>query len=189
MLSRSLELLGYSGLSLQVRTSCPLVIIFLPIQSLLGSSGITTKNRLCSKYTTRVIEKAPELSVSHNDGLSKSTIVLGSTESFLKLIAPIIALPKPDPPCLDALLQEDSYKQISSRWMKPTLSSNCPMQVRSIMFACSYLELVRLLDDIVSELGLNRCSNHRVCVVPFPEGYGATVHFHWPGKGFQLLGM
>jgi hypothetical protein len=25
--------------------------------------------------------------------------------------------------------------------------------------------------------------------VPFPDGYGATVHFHWPGKGFQLLGM
>ncbi|KAJ6562483.1 hypothetical protein B0H19DRAFT_98434 [Mycena capillaripes] len=35
--------------------------------------------------------------------------------------------------------------------------------------------------------------NH-VCVfllgtVPFPDGYGCTVHFHWPGKGFQLLGM
>ncbi|XP_006455332.1 hypothetical protein AGABI2DRAFT_209781 [Agaricus bisporus var. bisporus H97] len=35
--------------------------------------------------------------------------------------------------------------------------------------------------------------NH-VCVfllgtVPFPDGYGATVHFFWPGKGFQLLGM
>lgn len=35
--------------------------------------------------------------------------------------------------------------------------------------------------------------NH-VCVfllgtIPFPEGYGATVHFYWPGKGFQLLGM
>ncbi|KAA1474446.1 DUF775-domain-containing protein [Dentipellis sp. KUC8613] len=35
--------------------------------------------------------------------------------------------------------------------------------------------------------------NH-ICVfllgtVPFPEGYGATVHFFWPGKGFQLLGM
>ncbi|KAI5116590.1 hypothetical protein M0805_005185 [Coniferiporia weirii] len=34
--------------------------------------------------------------------------------------------------------------------------------------------------------------NH-ICVfllgtVPFPDGYGATVHFHWPGKGFQLLG-
>ncbi|KAH8083779.1 DUF775-domain-containing protein [Cristinia sonorae] len=25
--------------------------------------------------------------------------------------------------------------------------------------------------------------------VPFPNGYGATVHFFWPGKGFQLLGM
>ncbi|KAJ7768670.1 hypothetical protein DFH07DRAFT_807561 [Mycena maculata] len=35
--------------------------------------------------------------------------------------------------------------------------------------------------------------NH-VCVfllgtVPFPDGYGCTVHFFWPGKGFQLLGM
>ncbi|PCH37589.1 DUF775-domain-containing protein [Wolfiporia cocos MD-104 SS10] len=35
--------------------------------------------------------------------------------------------------------------------------------------------------------------NH-ICVfllgtVPFPDGYGATVHLHWPGKGFQLLGM
>ncbi|KAJ3564396.1 hypothetical protein NP233_g8322 [Leucocoprinus birnbaumii] len=35
--------------------------------------------------------------------------------------------------------------------------------------------------------------NH-VCVfllgtVPFPDGYAATVHFFWPGKGFQLLGM
>ncbi|KAG8745620.1 hypothetical protein FRC10_007511 [Ceratobasidium sp. 414] len=25
--------------------------------------------------------------------------------------------------------------------------------------------------------------------VPFPLGFAATVHFHWPGKGFQLLGM
>ena len=25
--------------------------------------------------------------------------------------------------------------------------------------------------------------------MPFPDGYGATVHFFWPGKGFQLLGM
>ncbi|KZT36277.1 DUF775-domain-containing protein [Sistotremastrum suecicum HHB10207 ss-3] len=35
--------------------------------------------------------------------------------------------------------------------------------------------------------------NH-ICVfmlgtTPFPEGYAATVHFFWPGKGFQLLGM
>ena len=26
-------------------------------------------------------------------------------------------------------------------------------------------------------------------LVPFPDGYGAAVHFFWPGKGFQLLGM
>ncbi|CAK5263446.1 unnamed protein product [Mycena citricolor] len=35
--------------------------------------------------------------------------------------------------------------------------------------------------------------NH-ICVfllgtIPFPEGYGCTVHFFWPGKGFQVLGM
>ncbi|TFK67612.1 DUF775-domain-containing protein [Pluteus cervinus] len=35
--------------------------------------------------------------------------------------------------------------------------------------------------------------NH-VCVfmlgtAPFPDGLGAAVHFYWPGKGFQLLGM
>ncbi|KAJ7050441.1 hypothetical protein C8F01DRAFT_689209 [Mycena amicta] len=35
--------------------------------------------------------------------------------------------------------------------------------------------------------------NH-VCVFlvgpdAFPEGYGCTVHFFWPGRGFQLLGM
>ncbi|TFK31333.1 hypothetical protein BDQ12DRAFT_729652 [Crucibulum laeve] len=40
----------------------------------------------------------------------------------------------------------------------------------------------------------NASSINHVCVfllgtIPFPEGYGATVHFHWPGKGFQLLGM
>jgi len=40
----------------------------------------------------------------------------------------------------------------------------------------------------------NASTINHICVfllgtVPFPEGYGATVHFHWPGKGFQLLGM
>ncbi|KAG7451545.1 DUF775-domain-containing protein [Guyanagaster necrorhizus] len=40
----------------------------------------------------------------------------------------------------------------------------------------------------------NASTINHVCVfvlgtVPFPEGYGAAVHFHWPGKGFQLLGM
>ncbi|KAI0797300.1 DUF775-domain-containing protein [Irpex lacteus] len=43
------------------------------------------------------------------------------------------------------------------------------------------------------ELPVAETINH-ICVfllgtVPFPEGYGATVHLFWPGKGFQLLGM
>ncbi|EPQ51980.1 DUF775-domain-containing protein [Gloeophyllum trabeum ATCC 11539] len=40
----------------------------------------------------------------------------------------------------------------------------------------------------------NAGSINHICVfllgtVPFPDGYGASVHFYWPGKGFQLLGM
>ncbi|OCH85816.1 DUF775-domain-containing protein [Obba rivulosa] len=43
------------------------------------------------------------------------------------------------------------------------------------------------------ELPMASTINH-ICVfllgtVPFPDGYGAAVHFYWPGKGFQLLGM
>ncbi|KAJ3512346.1 hypothetical protein NLJ89_g3578 [Agrocybe chaxingu] len=40
----------------------------------------------------------------------------------------------------------------------------------------------------------NASTINHVCVflvgtVPFPDGFGAAVHFYWPGKGFQLLGM
>lgn len=47
-------------------------------------------------------------------------------------------------------------------------------------------------------LGTGECFCIVVCMntvvnpwmqVPFPEGYGATVHFFWPGKGSQVLGM
>ncbi|KAI0252841.1 DUF775-domain-containing protein [Lactifluus subvellereus] len=43
------------------------------------------------------------------------------------------------------------------------------------------------------ELPAAESINH-ICVfllgtVPFPDGYGATVHFFWPSRGFQLLGM
>ncbi|KDQ32689.1 hypothetical protein PLEOSDRAFT_1033993 [Pleurotus ostreatus PC15] len=36
---------------------------------------------------------------------------------------------------------------------------------------------------------INHISVFLLGTVPFPEGYGASVHFYWPGKGFQLLGM
>ncbi|PFH48932.1 hypothetical protein AMATHDRAFT_64291 [Amanita thiersii Skay4041] len=40
----------------------------------------------------------------------------------------------------------------------------------------------------------NASTINHICVfllgtIHFPDGYGATVHFFWPGKGFQLLGM
>jgi len=54
---------------------------------------------------------------------------------------------------------------------------------------------LRQIDETHATFELANASaiNH-ICVfmlgtVPFPDGYGATVHFHWPDKGFQLLGM
>jgi len=51
------------------------------------------------------------------------------------------------------------------------------------------------IDDThaIFELPAASTINH-ICVfllgtVPFPDGYGASVHFFWPGKGSQLLGM
>ncbi|KAJ7594194.1 DUF775-domain-containing protein [Mycena floridula] len=40
----------------------------------------------------------------------------------------------------------------------------------------------------------NAASINHICVfllgtIPLPDGYGATLHFFWPGKGFQLLGF
>ncbi|EDR10546.1 uncharacterized protein LACBIDRAFT_293582 [Laccaria bicolor S238N-H82] len=51
------------------------------------------------------------------------------------------------------------------------------------------------IDDTHASFQLPAASSiNHICVfllgtVPFPDGYGATVHFFWPGKGFQLLGM
>ncbi|KIK07065.1 hypothetical protein K443DRAFT_87991 [Laccaria amethystina LaAM-08-1] len=51
------------------------------------------------------------------------------------------------------------------------------------------------IDDTHAYFQLQSASSiNHICVfllgtVPFPDGYGATVHFFWPGKGFQLLGM
>jgi Protein of unknown function (DUF775) len=52
------------------------------------------------------------------------------------------------------------------------------------MSAFSFLEQVSILTWHPVARTLTHCF-----LVPFPDGYGATVHFFWPGKGFQLLGM
>ncbi|EIM87588.1 DUF775-domain-containing protein [Stereum hirsutum FP-91666 SS1] len=43
--------------------------------------------------------------------------------------------------------------------------------------------------ELPSATSINHICVFLLGTVPFPEGYGATVHFYWPGKGFQLLGM
>jgi len=70
----------------------------------------------------------------------------------------------------------------------------------AIMFGCCVAGRLlqtnlQQIDDThaVFELPAANTINH-ICVfllgtVPFPDGYGATVHFFWPEKGFQLLGM
>ncbi|KAF9064727.1 hypothetical protein BDP27DRAFT_1333025 [Rhodocollybia butyracea] len=47
---------------------------------------------------------------------------------------------------------------------------------------------LRQIDETHAVFELPNASsiNHNNTV---PEGYGCTVHLHWPGKGFQLLGM
>jgi len=54
---------------------------------------------------------------------------------------------------------------------------------------------IQQVDDTHCIFNIENAStiNH-ICVfllgtVPFPAGYAATVHFLWPGRGFQLLGM
>ncbi|KAG8775360.1 hypothetical protein FRB91_011808 [Serendipita sp. 411] len=68
------------------------------------------------------------------------------------------------------------------------------------MFGCCVAG--RLLQTNLQQIDETHCTfslesaetiNH-LCVfllgtVPFPPGYAATVHFYWPDKGFQLLGM
>ncbi|KAF8743570.1 hypothetical protein AX14_002118 [Amanita brunnescens Koide BX004] len=43
--------------------------------------------------------------------------------------------------------------------------------------------------ELPNASGINHICVFLLGSVPFPDGYGATVHFFWPGKGFQLLGM
>ncbi|KAI0768304.1 hypothetical protein BD413DRAFT_614621 [Trametes elegans] len=72
--------------------------------------------------------------------------------------------------------------------------------IKSVMFGC--LVAGRLLQTNLQQIDETHAlfelpsagSINHICVfllgtVPFPDGYGATVHFYWPGKGFQLLGM
>ena len=66
------------------------------------------------------------------------------------------------------------------------LISSSQMPVRSTIFASSFSEQVSLTIYIYI---IDLFKHQSLVLVPFPDGYGAAVHFFWPGKGFQLLGM
>jgi len=78
-----------------------------------------------------------------------------------------------------------------------TFELNVELLHRSTMFGCVVAgRLIQTnlqqIDETHAIFELPNVStiNH-ICVfltAPFPDGYGATVHFHWPGKGSQLLG-
>lgn len=88
--------------------------------------------------------------------------------------------------CSAAVLQAVSCRPISSRSTRRMRYLSFPMQEPSTTYASSSSAQVRVSPPSPHIHASNTLFSR---AVPFPDGYGATVHFHWPGKGFQLLGM
>ncbi|CEL63781.1 Protein OPI10 homolog OS=Schizosaccharomyces pombe (strain 972 / ATCC 24843) GN=SPBC21H7,06c PE=3 SV=1 [Rhizoctonia solani AG-1 IB] len=60
---------------------------------------------------------------------------------------------------------------------------------RLLQTECQQIDETHIAFTIESATNANHICVFMLGTVPFPPGYAATVHFHWPGKGFQLLGM
>ncbi|KEP55510.1 putative inositol metabolism protein OPI10 [Rhizoctonia solani 123E] len=60
---------------------------------------------------------------------------------------------------------------------------------RLLQTECQQIDETHVAFTIESAVNVNHICVFMLGTVPFPPGYAATVHFHWPGKGFQLLGM
>ncbi|KAJ1309143.1 hypothetical protein OPQ81_004816 [Rhizoctonia solani] len=60
---------------------------------------------------------------------------------------------------------------------------------RLLQTECQQIDETHVAFTIESAANVNHICVFMLGTVPFPPGYAATVHFHWPGKGFQLLGM
>ncbi|CUA67751.1 hypothetical protein RSOLAG22IIIB_03178 [Rhizoctonia solani] len=60
---------------------------------------------------------------------------------------------------------------------------------RLLQTECQQIDETHVAFTIESADNANHICVFMLGTVPFPPGYAATVHFHWPGKGFQLLGM
>ncbi|CAE6527949.1 unnamed protein product [Rhizoctonia solani] len=60
---------------------------------------------------------------------------------------------------------------------------------RLLQTECQQIDETHVAFTIESAVNVNHICVFMLGTVSFPPGYAATVHFHWPGKGFQLLGM
>jgi len=65
----------------------------------------------------------------------------------------------------------------------------CVVAGRLLQTNLQQVDETHALFELPAASSINHISVFLLGTIPFPEGYGATVHFHWPGKGFQLLGM
>jgi len=65
----------------------------------------------------------------------------------------------------------------------------CVVAGRLLQTNLQQVDETNALFELPAASSINHISVFLLGTIPFPEGYGAMVHFHWPGKGFQLLGM
>jgi len=65
----------------------------------------------------------------------------------------------------------------------------CCVAGRPLQTNMQQIDETHALFELPSASSINHICVFLLGTIPFPEGYGATVHFYWPGKGFQLLGM
>ncbi|KAI0923026.1 hypothetical protein AcW1_002485 [Taiwanofungus camphoratus] len=65
----------------------------------------------------------------------------------------------------------------------------CVVAGRLLQTNLQQVDETHALFELPSASTINHICVFLLGTVPFPDGFGATVHFHWPGKGFQLLGM
>jgi len=65
----------------------------------------------------------------------------------------------------------------------------CVVAGRSLQTNLQQIDDTHAAFDIDNAASVNHICVFLLGTVPLPPGYAATVHFHWPGRGFQLLGM
>ncbi|KAI1790071.1 DUF775-domain-containing protein [Ganoderma leucocontextum] len=65
----------------------------------------------------------------------------------------------------------------------------CVVAGRPLQTNLQQIDETHAIFELPSAGSINHVSVFLLGTVPFPDEYGATVHFFWPGKGFQLLGM